>query len=82
MIEAPLMGVHSISVGNRQKGRVVLPFVTQVRGSTTEIHAALDAVLANNLHQVFTPSKPNSVERVCDALAHRSLALSKEFVDL
>jgi UDP-hydrolysing UDP-N-acetyl-D-glucosamine 2-epimerase len=82
MIEAPLMGVHSISVGDRQKGRVVLPFVTQVRGNTTEIHAALDAVLANNLHQVFTPSKPNSVERVCDALAHRSLALSKEFVDL
>ena len=82
MIEAPLMGVPSISVGDRQNGRVVLPNVMQVRGTTAEIRVALNAVLSGTAHHAVVRSKPNSVERVCDALAHHSLKLDKEFVDL
>ena len=82
MIEAPLMGISSISVGDRQNGRVVLPGVMQVRGTTAEIRVALDAVLSGTAHHTVVRSKPNSVERVCDALAHHSLKLDKEFVDL
>lgn len=81
MIEAPLMGIPSISIGDRQKGRVVLPSVVQVRGNTTEIQAALDDVLAGSGRKVVVRPKPNAVERVCEALAHHSLGPEKEFVD-
>jgi len=81
VIEAPLLGVPSLDVGKRQKGRVVPSSVTHCAGDVVSIRTALDAVLRNKQDRSRPLSASNSVERITEALTTHSLRLDKEFVD-
>lgn len=89
VLEAPIVGIPSIDVGDRQKGRTAQETITKVSVDSRKIHGAISAVLSQpvtekqlirvEFEELKVSSKITAI--VLDALASKELR-AKSFVDL
>jgi GDP/UDP-N,N'-diacetylbacillosamine 2-epimerase (hydrolysing) len=88
IIEAPSLGIPTVDIGDRQRGRVRAESVVDCRPTAEAIGAALDAVLdpafRARARTVVNPyGDGHAAERICALLdEHADLPLKKGFYDL
>lgn len=73
IIDAPSIGIPSINVGDRQKGRLPLGAVTHVPAESAAIGTALRAALASGRSTPAVPATGSAAARILDALREWSL---------
>ena len=87
LLEAPAMGVPTVDVGSRQKGRLRAPSVIHCEDDVQDIRAALSLALTEQ-HRTLAARRetpygtPGAARRIVDVLASVSLdPIEKAFVD-
>jgi len=89
VLEAPIAGVPSIDVGDRQKGRVSFEGICQVTADRDSIQSAISDILESRPSRTAYGARPEEettvskriLRSIVDHITHRSLA-KKAFVDL
>lgn len=87
LLEAPAVGVPTVDIGDRQRGRLRAPSVIHCGEDTTSIGAALDAALSPAHRELAAKREtpyglPGAARRIVDALqTARIETLAKPFVD-
>lgn len=89
LLEAPAVGVPTVNVGNRQKGRLTAPSVISCGETTEEIVAAITKAISSGHRELSamksTPyGKPGAARRMLDVLKKADLSglVTKRFYDI
>ncbi len=88
LLEAPAVGVPTVDIGSRQKGRLRAPSVVHCGETTSDIRLALEKALSSDHRAIAARrespyGRPGAARRIIDLLSIVDLtARTKPFVDL
>lgn len=91
LIEAPALGIPSVNIGDRQKGRMSGSTVIHTTADVESITKAIDKALSKDFKEKISSLdlpianpyyKPHTAENILDKLLHLSLPSTKSFHDL
>ncbi|WP_340300676.1 UDP-N-acetylglucosamine 2-epimerase [Roseobacter sp. HKCCD5988] len=89
LLEAPFLGVPSVNIGDRQRGRLTGPAVVNCSNTTEDIHAAIEKARSGELRAIAarreTPyGKPGASNKIVEILRTMNLSgiLFKRFYKL